>query len=50
MGYELYDKLINLLKDERFSKNLKRKFLREYTNHKLITMQESNTLYAKYVK
>ena len=50
MGYELYDRLLDLLQDERFSRSLKRKFLRGYKSHGLLTVQESNRLYAKYVR
>ena len=49
MGYELYERLLDLLQDERFSKNLKRKFLRGYESHGLLTTQESNRLYAKFL-
>lgn len=50
MGYKLYEKLLDLLQDEKISKSLKRKFLRAYKKHGLLTVQESNRLYVEYVK
>lgn len=50
MGYKLYEKLLDLLQDEKISKSLKRKFLRAYKKRGLLTVQESNRLYVEYVK
>lgn len=48
MGYELYEKLLEAIADERFSKPFRRQLIRRYRRDGLLTMAESVELFHLY--
>ena len=48
MVYDLYERLNDLLADERFSRNFRCKVIRHYRWHGILTMKESVNLMHKY--